>query len=257
MKMNGDEVDVFADVKALTEAAAKRFAQLATEAVGEHGVFAVALSGGSTPKALYRLMAADQAIRSQIPWSKVYVFFGDERHVPPDHADSNFRMANEAMLQSLGTEQVHVHRVLSELPSASQAAAQYEEDLRDFFEPRGLLDKDFPRFDLIFLGMGPDGHTASLFPNSSGLGETRRWVVANWVEKFQTDRITMTFPVLNAAAEVILFVSGPEKAPLVAEVLQAKGGVDKYPVQMVRPRDGIKRWMMDALAAGSLAAIPS
>jgi 6-phosphogluconolactonase len=252
MKLNGDQVEVFADIHALTVAAARRFARLATKAVQDHGAFAVALSGGSTPKVLYRLMATDQAIRSEISWSKVHFFFGDERHVPPDHADSNFRMANEAMFQALGTEQLHVHRVLGELTSANQAAARYEADLREFFEPRGLLDEGFPRFDLILLGMGPDGHTASLFPNSSGLQETSQWVMANWVEKFETDRITMTFPVLNSAAEVILFVSGPEKAPLVAEVLQPAAGVKKYPVQKVRPRNGIKRWMLDAPAAAGI-----
>jgi 6-phosphogluconolactonase len=256
MTLNGDEVDIFADIETLTVAAARRFALLATKAIEDHGVFAVALSGGSTPKALYRLMAADQAIRSTIPWSKIHFFFGDERHVPPDHAESNFRMANEAMLQALPTEQLHVHRMLAEITSAAQAAAQYEEDLRDFFDSRALMDEAFPRFDLIFLGMGPDGHTASLFPDSSALSETTRWIVANWVEKFQTDRITMTFPVLNSAAEVVLFVAGPEKAPLVAEVLQMPASVQKYPVQKVRPCNGIKRWMLDAPAAAGIGAIP-
>jgi 6-phosphogluconolactonase len=183
MKLNGDQVDVFADIQALTLAAARRFALLATKAVENHGVFAVALSGGSTPRVLYRLMTTDKTIRSEIPWSKVHFFFGDERHVSPEHADSNFRMANEAMFQSLATEQLHIHRVLGEFSSASEAAEEYEADLREFFEPRGLLEEGFPRFDLVFLGMGPDGHTASLFPNSSGLQETHRWVVANWIEK--------------------------------------------------------------------------
>jgi len=251
MEQNGNQVDVFPDVHALTLAAAERFAALATRAVEHHAVFAVALSGGSTPKALYRLMAADREIRAKIPWSKIHFFFGDERHVPPDHADSNFRMANEAMFQALPAEQLHIHRVLGEMTSAAQAAEQYEADLRKFFEPRGFLDISFPRFDLILLGMGPDGHTASLFPNSSGLQETTRWVIANWVEKFQTDRITFTFPVLNSAAEVILFVSGPEKAELLAEVLQPNG-VEKYPVQNVKPHNGIKRWMLDASAAAGL-----
>jgi 6-phosphogluconolactonase len=257
MKLNGDQVDIFADVNELTVAAAERFALLATKAAEDHDVFTVALSGGSTPKALYRLMAGNQAIRSKIPWSKVHAFFGDERHVPPDHAESNFRMANEAMLQALRTEQLHVHRVLAELSSAAQAADQYETELREFFEPRGLLAGGFPRFDLIFLGMGPDGHTASLFPNSTGLNETTRWVVSNWVEKFQTDRITMTFPVLDSAAEVILLVTGAEKAPLLAEVLQATPDAPKYPVQRVRPRNGIKRWMLDASAAAGIETILS
>jgi 6-phosphogluconolactonase len=252
MKTNQDQVEVFADVKALTLAAARRFAQLAEEAVKDHGISAVALSGGSTPKMLYRLLATDAAIRSTIPWSKIHFFFGDERHVPPDDPESNFRMANEAMFQPLKSEQLHVHRVLAELTDAAEAAARYESDLKEFFEPRGLMNEGFPRFDLIFLGMGPDGHTASLFPNSSGLSEATRWVLANWVEKFQTDRITMTFPVLNAAAEVILFVAGSEKAAVLGEVLN--GAARKYPVQQVRPRNGIKRWMLDAAAAGNRTA---
>ena len=248
---NGDQVDVFPDVHALTVAAAERFAVLATRAVKHHGIFAVALSGGSTPKALYHLMATDRDIRAKIPWPKVHFFFGDERHVPPEHPDSNFRMANEAMFQALPADELQIHRMPAELANASQAAEQYERELREFFTSRGLLDQGFPRFDLIFLGMGPDGHTASLFPDSAALRETTRWVVANWVQKFQTDRITLTFPVLNSAAEVILFVAGPEKAALVAEVLQPKG-TQKYPVQRIKPRNGIKRWMLDAPAAAGL-----
>ena len=255
MKLNGDQVDVFADSQALTVAAAQRFALLATSAVRDHGIFAVALSGGSTPKALYQFMVSDKAIRSKIPWSKAHFFFGDERHVPPDHADSNFRMANEAMFQALLAEQLHIHRVLGELTSAFKAAEEYEADLKEFFGSRGILDDGFPRFDLILLGMGPDGHTASLFPNSAGLQETTRWVVANWVEKFKTDRITMTLPVLNSAAEVIVFVSGAEKAPIVAEAMDQRGGEPKYPVQSVRPRNGIKRWMLDAAAGAGITTM--
>ena len=257
MKRSEDEVEVFADVQALTRGAAERFALLAAKAVEDHGVFTVALSGGSTPKVLYRLMATDQAIRAKIPWSKVHFFFGDERHVPPEYAESNFRMAKEAMFQALPVEQLHVYRVPAELPDAAQAAAQYEEELRQFFVPRGLLLEGFPRFDLIFLGMGPDGHTASLFPESTGLRETNRWVIANWVEKFKTARITFTFPVLNSAAEIILFVSGAEKAPVIAEVLGRSDEAQKYPVQQVRPTNGIKRWMLDASAAAGLGRVRS
>jgi len=252
MERNRDQVDVFPDVHALTVAAAERFAILATRAVEHHGVFAVALSGGSTPKALYHLMATDQDIREKIPWPKIHFFFGDERHVPPDHPDSNFHMANEAMFQALPADQLQVHRMAGELSRASQAAEQYERELRKFFESRTLLDQGFPRFDLIFLGMGPDGHTASLFPGSAALRETTRWVVANWVEKFQTDRITLTFPVLNSAAEVILFVSGRDKAPVVTEVLEPVDYKQNYPVQGVKPRSGTKRWMLDASAASGL-----
>ena len=252
MKLIEDEVDVFADIQALTAAAARRFALLATKAVQDRGVFAVALSGGLTLRALYQLMATDEDVRAEIPWSKVHFFFGDERHVPPDHPHSNFRMVSEAMFLSLRTEHPHIHRVLGELASASKAADEYEADLRGFFEPRGLLDEGFPRFDLALLRMGHDGHTASLFPNSSGLHETARWVVSNWVEELKKDRITVTLPVLNSAAEVILFVSGPGKAPIVAEILgQAVNGL-KYPIQEVRPRNGIKRWMLDTAAAADI-----
>jgi 6-phosphogluconolactonase len=125
--------------------------------------------------------------------------------------------------------------------------------MREFFGLKGLVRAEFPRFDLIFLGMGPDGHTASLFPGTVALGETKRWVVANWVEKFKTHRITFTFPVLNNAAEVILFVAGPDKAPMVAEVLGRANGAPRYPVQMVQPRNGIKRWMFDEPAVSLLA----
>jgi len=245
-------VEVFPEIKALTLEAARRFALLAKHAVDDHGVFAVALSGGSTPKALYELMAADAAIRAQIPWPKIHFFFGDERHVPPDHAESNFHMANDAMFRRLNAHELNVHRVLAELASATEAAEQYESDLKEFFEPRGLVVEGFPRFDLILLGMGPDGHTASLFPNSSALLETTRWVVSNWVEKFKTDRITMTFPVLNSAAEVIFFVAGAEKAAVLAEVLDGTPDETSYPIQEVNPRNGTTLWMLDASAAARI-----
>jgi 6-phosphogluconolactonase len=257
MKSNGDEVNVFGDTPALTRAAAEHFALVAAKAVEDHGVFSVALSGGSTPKALYQLIASDQAIRTKIAWAKVHVFFGDERHVSPDHSDSNFRMANEAMFSALRGEKLQVHRIKGELPDANAAALKYEADLKAFFEPHGLLNEGFPRFDLIFLGMGPDGHTASLFPGSSGLNEKTRWVISNWVQKFQTDRITMTYPVLNSAAEVILLVSGAEKASVLARALGPETGGLVYPVQGVRPRNGVKRWMLDAPAAADLATNPS
>lgn len=257
VKSNGDQVNVFADAAALTRAAAERFVLLAANAIEDHGVFSVALSGGSTPKALYHLMATDAAIRAKVPWAQIHMFFGDERHVPPDHSDSNFRMANQAMFDVLRTEKPNVHRVLAELADPSAAATQYEADLKEFFEPRGLLDEGFPRFDLIFLGMGPDGHTASLFPESSGLNEKKRWVIANWVQKFETDRITMTYPVLNSAAEVILLVAGAEKASVVIRALGPDTDGVVYPVQRVRPRKGIKRWMVDASAAAGIASNPS
>jgi 6-phosphogluconolactonase len=254
MNRNGEKVEVFPNINALTQAAARRVASLAASAVEEHGEFALALSGGSTPRTLYHLMSTDEVMHSRFPWPKVHFFFGDERHVPPDHAESNFRMANEAMFQALRTKDLHIHRVLAELTSAAEAAKQYEADLREFFLPRGLVAGGLPRFDLILLGMGPDGHTASLFPGSPGLLEANRWVVANWVEKFKTDRITLTLPVLNAAAEVVVLVAGAEKAPVLAEVLGQAPRAKEYPVQRVRPRTGIKQWMIDASAAAGIVA---
>ena len=180
-------------------------------------VFTVVLSGGLTLKALYRLMATDKALRSEIPGANVHFFFGDESHFPPDHPKSNFHMVCEAMYLSMRSEQLHIHRVLGELASASQSAEEYEADLRDFFEARWLLDEGFPRFDLVFLGMR-DAMVIQprCFPHSPGLQESARWVVANRVETLNMDqnkdRITMTFPVLNSAAEVVLFVRGLERS---------------------------------------------
>ena len=253
MRTENEVVDVFPDVTALTKAAGEHFVLLAKDAVAARGVFTVALSGGSTPKVLYTLLATDQSLRGAIPWSNTHFFFGDERHVPPDHVESNFRMVNEAMFRRLAPISTRIHRVPAENPDAVNAAAQYEANMRELFGLKGLVRAGFPRFDLILLGMGPDGHTASLFPGTVALGETKRWVVANWVEKLKTHRITFTFPVLNNAAEVILFVAGPDKAPMVAEVLGRAGNVPRYPVQMVQPRNGVKRWMLDKPAASLLA----
>ncbi len=152
-----------------------------------------------------------------IPWDKIYFFWGDERHVPPDDAESNYRMANEALLSKVPVPPGNVFRIHSEEKDASIAASQYEQTLQQFFH---LAPGDFPRFDLIYLGLGPDGHAASLFPDSAALNERRRLVVANWVEKFKTDRITFTFPVLNAAACVVFLASGPDKAAIVHQVLE-------------------------------------
>jgi 6-phosphogluconolactonase len=249
LQTKNEFVEVFPDVASLTRAAAQRFVRLAQEAVAMRGVFTVALSGGSTPKSLYTLMAADQNLRISIPWSKIHFFFGDERHVPPDNTESNFRMANEALFQRLPPDETNVHRIHTEQSDAARAASEYEDDLAEFFQGHRLVVEGFPRFDLIFLGMGPDGHTASLFPDTSALRETNRWMVANWVEKFKAYRITITFPVLNNAAEVILFVAGFEKASMVAEVLERTAHAPQYPVQMVQPHNGIKRWMLDEAAA--------
>jgi 6-phosphogluconolactonase len=249
MNSRPDLIDVYSDIRSLAAAAARRFLQLSLEAMARRGYFTVALSGGSTPKILYALLAADPSLRSAFPWAKTHFFFGDERHVPPDNSESNFHMASEAMFNPLAGETLNIHRIRGELSHATDAAADYEADLQEFFSKHNELENGLPRFDLIFLGMGPDGHTASLFPGTAALQETDRWVVANWVEKFKTDRITFTYPVLNNADETILLVSGAEKAPVMTEILGSPPArVPHYPVEFVRPRNGVKRWMLDRAA---------
>ena len=248
-------VGIFADVAALTSEAGSHFIRVAQDAVAKRGVFTVALSGGSTPKSLYTSMATNKSLRAAIPWSNTHFFFGDERHVPPDGPDSNFRMVNEAMLQRLPPGWTHIHRILGELADAAEAALRYEAEMRDFFETHGLVEEGFPRFDLIFLGLGPEGHTASLFPESLALQEARRWAVANWVAKLKTDRITLTFPVLNNAREVVLLVTGSAKAQIVVDVLERTATAPKYPVQSVKPSSGTEHWMLDKAAASQLSEV--
>ena len=209
------EIRVLKTTTDLFEAAATEFAAQASAAVRANGRFTVALSGGSTPKTLYSLLAT----KPGIPWDKICIFWGDERHVPPDHPESNYRMANEALLSKVSLRPENIFRIHAEEKDAAAAAQQYELTLKDFFH---LSPGEFPRFDLIFLGVGPDGHTASLFPGTAALNETKRLVVSNWVAKFNTDRITFTFPVLNAAAYVIFLLSGADKAATLQEVLENK-----------------------------------
>jgi 6-phosphogluconolactonase len=236
---------IFPDADALARAAVVEVTRLAKEAVAARGIFTIALSGGSTPKKLYHLLAED----GSVPWEKTQFFFGDERHVPPDNPESNYRMVRESLLATGRVPEANVHRMRAEIANAVEVASEYEQDLRACFGPDRQLG-GFPRFDLILLGMGPDGHTASLFPGSPGLEEKSRWVIANRVEKFQTDRLTFTFPVLDAARVVLLLVAGADKAPMIAQVLGPKP--ESHPVQRIAPRDGKKIWMLDRAAAAQL-----
>jgi 6-phosphogluconolactonase len=238
----GVEIKVVSDSVTLARTAAQEFHRLAEAAVQERGRFSVALSGGNTPRTVYSLLASEH---KQLPWDSIHIFFGDERHVPPEDPDSNFRMASESLLSRVAIPEKNVHRIHAEM-DAEAAAAEYDQELRDFFH---LSDHDWPRFDLIFLGLGEDGHTASLFPGSKALTETSRRVVANWVTKFKTFRITFTLPVLNHAAEVIFLVSGAAKAQILNEVLRP--GAKKYPAQSVQPENGRLLWLVDQ-DAGSL-----
>jgi 6-phosphogluconolactonase len=243
------EVRVLPESAALSRAAADEFLRAGVDAAERRGRFTVALSGGSTPKAIFGLLAADKAAgRNKLPWDKVQVFFGDERHVPPDHPDSNYRMANESLLSKVSIPPANVHRVRAEL-DAARAAVEYENELRTVF---GTRTEDVPCFDLIMLGLGPDGHTASLFPGSTALHERRALVAATWVEKLKSHRITFTYPLLNAAAEVLFVAGGADKADMLRNVLRGDPSGQIYPAQEVRPAAGRLLWLVDEAAAGKL-----
>jgi 6-phosphogluconolactonase len=233
----------------LFQAAAEEVIRAATNAIAERGRFTIALAGGSTPRNLYTLIAANAS--SSLPWEQMFFFFGDERHVPPDDAESNYRMAQETLLSKVPAPAANVFRIPTENPDAAAAADAYEQTLRKFF---ALAPGEFPRFDLILLGMGPDGHTASLFPETTALQEKSRLVVANWVEKLKTSRITLTLPVLNAARCVVFLVSGMDKAAVLREVLEGNAPGEKYPSKLVQPGEGKLIWFVDRAAASELSA---
>jgi 6-phosphogluconolactonase len=239
------ELKVFDDVSALMRGAAEEIVSVARRAVADHGLFSWALSGGSTPRDLYRLLASDE-YRGRMPWNAIHFFWGDERHVPPDHPDSNFRMAREAMLDAVPVPTGNIHRVPAEEPDASRAAAEYEAALRSFF---GLAEGEWPRFDLILLGLGKDGHTASLFPGGDAVNERQRLVVAPWVEAQKTFRITFTPPVLNHARRAMFLTAGGDKAEALQAVLEGAREPERYPAQVVGEDEGNVSWWVDRAAA--------
>lgn len=246
------EISVYPDAGRLAQATAEHFASLAGEAIAGQGRFAVALAGGSTPKAAYALLARDE-FATRLDWARVHVFWGDERCVPPDHPDSNYRMAREALLDRVPLPAEHVHRMRGELEPA-QAAADYEQALRVFFAlpSRNQAAEPPTSFDLILLGMGDDGHTVSLFPGTAAIREQTRWVIAHFVEKLETWRITLTPAAINAAANVTFVVSGSGKAERLRQVLTGSHRPDVLPAQIVDPDRGRLRWLVDEAAATSL-----
>jgi len=240
------EIRIYADAGELFKAAAGEFLRLAEEAVRSKGLFTVCLSGGSTPRRLYSLLGDEPEWKHRIPWGAAHFFWSDERRVPPDEPESNFRMAWETMLSKVPVPAANIHRIPGELPDADRAAHEYDGMLRGFFK---LGEERLPRFDLALLGMGADGHTASLFPESAALHEERRMVVSNWIERLATERITMTAPVLNNASHVIFLVLGEEKAPALKAVLQGPRQPDRLPAQVIQPADGSLLWLVDRHAA--------
>ena len=242
----GPDIRIFADTGELSRAAAAEFARLAGEAVRADGRFTVALAGGSTPRGAYTLLAEEPSLRNQVPWDRTHCFWGDERPVPPDHSESNFRMADETMLSKVSIPPENVHRIRGECPDTALAAEEYERTLHDCFHPaKGA----FPRFDLVLLGLGCDGHTASLFPGTPALRERRRLVVSNWVAQLETERITLTLPVLNSAASIIFLVAGEEKAAALKSVLEGNAGQPIPPAGRIRPERGTLTWLLDRPAA--------
>jgi 6-phosphogluconolactonase len=238
------DVWVYDDAEAVARAAADTFVAIVAGVLADRALARVALAGGSTPKAMYRLLASP-AYRERVEWSRVEIFFGDERCVPPDHVDSNYRMARESLLDHVPLGADRVHRICGERPP-EEAAAQYQQKVvRD------------AALDLVLLGMGPDGHTASLFPGSPGLGETQRFVIANQVTSplvhGTATRITLTFPAIAAARHTRFLVAGADKAETLAGVLEGPAG--RYPSQRVTGAD--VAWLVDTAAAARLKGVPT
>ncbi len=223
------------------QAAAERVTQLAEHCIAKRGRFDWALAGGKTPEALYRLLAGPP-LAGRIDWTRVHFFWSDERCVPADHPDSNYRMARQSLLDHVAPPRGNVHRLRGELPPPL-AASRYEQELAALAAPPGL-----PRLDLILLGMGEDGHTASLFPGSAALMESKRWVVATSIAGREVARLTFTLPLLNAAAHVLFLVAGADKARALAQV-STPADPDRLPAHRVQPVNGELSWLVDADAA--------
>ncbi len=246
-------VRILPDAAAVQRAGAEAVAARLEAAVRARGVAFLALSGGSTPKGLYAQLADPAGpFRARVPWQAVHVFWGDERHVPPDHPESNYRLAHDGLLAHVPVPPAHVHRIRGEEPDAAVAAAAYAREMAGAFGAHGRLEDGWPRFDLALLGMGADGHTASLFPGTDAVHEATRWAVAVWVPQLQAHRISLTAPVLNRAAAVVFLVTGAEKAETLAAVLEGPRRVDVYPSQAVRPVGGELLWLVDRAAGARL-----
>ena len=241
-------IRVLPDAAALAEAAARQMVERAQAAIDARGACSIALSGGSTPRALHLELSSPPLV-DEVDWQRVHVFFGDERCVPPDDERSNYRMAEETLLGRVSIPCANIHRMRAELPP-QEAAHQYERQLRDFFK------QEPPRLDLILLGMGDNGHTASLFPGLHAVHEQQRWVVAEYVPEVSMWRITLTPYILNLGREVVFLVAGSAKADMLRQVLEGPYAPDERPAQLVRPMPGELTWMIDASAASKLSPPP-
>ena len=252
MRTAPGRVVVVDDADALAREAAEEFARRAAAAAASRGRFTVALSGGSTPRRLYAMLSDPAApFCNAISWSRVHLFWSDERHVPPDDPQSNYRMARETLISRVPIPAENVHRIEAELPDAAEAAARYDDEIARFF---ALSPGEFPRFDLMLLGIGPEGHTASLFPGTKALEIRDRRVVENRVPTLNAFRITMTIPVFTRAAAVQFLISGEDKAPILRMIFDPDGPADALPCQLIRPESGDLIWLVDRAAAAGLPA---
>jgi len=244
------EVQILPDAAAIARRAAEKIIEAAAVAIKERGGFTISLAGGSTPKALYSLLATDPAFKSQMPWDKTQFFFGDERHVPPDNSDSNYRMAHESMLSKVPLKPEQVIRIKAEYENSEKAAEEYQQALRTWFQ---RSNQQLPRFDVLLLGMGDEGHTLSLFPGTKALHDNGRWVMSNWIGKLFTDRVTITAPVANNSALAIFMVTKADKALALKGVLEGPYEPDQLPSQLIQPKNGRLLWLVDPTAASKLA----
>ncbi len=243
------EIVTLSDPASVAAEAARRWVDIAQQSVEARGSFSVALSGGGTPSLLYRLLA-DEPWKSQISWDKTFVFWGDERRVPSTHVDSNYRMAREALLEHVELPHENIFRMPSD-GLATGDSQSYAKTIRSHFK---LNYEEWPHFDLILLGLGTDGHTASIFPGTRAVSDLSNMVLVYPVPKLNTERITFTLPVLNHARNILYLVTGEEKALILAEVIDGERRPSKYPAQAVNPVDGKLVWLVDAAASANLKA---
>ncbi|MBK9314989.1 MAG: 6-phosphogluconolactonase [Acidobacteria bacterium] len=240
--MSQPVIEVYSDADEIARQAASLFSGLATRSCQLSGRFTIALSGGSTPRRLFSALATTPYVES-IPWKNIFFFWGDERCVAPDHPESNYRMAYQTLLTKVPVPSGNIFRIPAEDHDPHRAAKNYSDAIRDFFAPSP------PRFDLVFLGMGADGHTASLFPGTDALRVNDRIAVANYVEKFNAWRITLTAATINDAHYIVFLVTGEDKAEPLKNVIEGDKLPDIYPSQLILPTDGTLHWMVDRAAA--------
>ncbi len=242
-------VQIYPNMDALARSAAELFISLANTVIEKRNLFSIALSGGSTPQSLYALLAS-AAYRKQVDWSKVQVFWGDERYVPADHPDSNYLKAQQTLLSKIPIPTENIHRVPTELTPPERAAEAYEEELLAYFSAcPDEQERNQASFDLVLLGMGDDGHTASLFPGSPAIREQTRWVAAQYVDKLAAWQITLTPAILNRASNILFIISGSDKSTTLQRVVYGSYQPERYPAQIIQPTDGNLVWMVDEDAA--------